>query len=94
MLKVGTTIYVGRTLRTNAAGIAAFRRICEPLGYTVIAVPVTKVLHLKSAVTALPDGTVIGLSAAWSTTRGSGHISGRCRRKPARTWSISATAGC
>ena len=29
-------------------------------GYTVIAVPVTKVLHLKSAVTALPDGTVIG----------------------------------
>ncbi|MGH3369227.1 MAG: N(G),N(G)-dimethylarginine dimethylaminohydrolase, partial [Nocardioidaceae bacterium] len=26
----------------------------------VIGVPVTKVLHLKSAVTALPDGTVIG----------------------------------
>jgi dimethylargininase len=26
----------------------------------VIAVPVTKVLHLKSAVTALPDGTIIG----------------------------------
>ncbi len=60
VLKVGTTIYVGRTLRTNAAGISALRRICEPLGYTVIAVPVTKVLHLKSAVTALPDGTVIG----------------------------------
>ena len=60
VLKVGATIYVGRTLRTDAAGIAAFRRICEPLGYTVIAVPVTKVLHLKSAVTALPDGTVIG----------------------------------
>ena len=35
-------------------------RICEPLGFTVIAVPVTKVLHLKSAVTALPDGTIIG----------------------------------
>ena len=26
----------------------------------MIAVPVSKVLHLKSAVTALPDGTVIG----------------------------------
>ena len=26
----------------------------------VVAVPLTKVLHLKSAVTALPDGTVIG----------------------------------
>src|SRR5262249_41117023 len=32
----------------------------EPEGATVVAVPVTKVLHLKSAVTALPDGTVIG----------------------------------
>jgi len=26
----------------------------------VVPVPVTKVLHLKSAVTALPDGTVVG----------------------------------
>jgi len=60
VLKVGSTIYVGRTLRTDAAGVAAFRRICEPLGHNVIAVAVTKVLHLKSAVTALPDGTVIG----------------------------------
>src|SRR5664279_1386156 len=60
VLKVGSTIYVGRTLRTSAAGIASFRAICQPLGFTVMAVPVTKVLHLKSAVTALPDGTVIG----------------------------------
>ena len=60
VLKVGTTIYVGRTLRTSAAGIADFRRICARLGYTVVAVPVTKVLHLKSAVTALPDGSIIG----------------------------------
>jgi dimethylargininase len=60
VLKVGSTVYVGRTLRTNAAGVAAFRRICEPLGFTVVAVPVTRVLHLKSAVTALPDGTIIG----------------------------------
>ena len=60
VLKVGTTIYVGRTLRTNAAGVATLRQICEPLGFTVIAVPVSKVLHLKSAVTALPDGTIIG----------------------------------
>ena len=31
-----------------------------PLGYTVTAVPMTKALHLKSALTALPDGTIIG----------------------------------
>ena len=60
VLKVGRTIYVGRTLRTDAAGIACFRNICAPLGFTVIAVPTSKVLHLKSAVTALPDGTIIG----------------------------------
>ena len=60
VLKVGDRIYVGRTLRTSAVGIAEFRLIAEPLGVTVIGVPVTKVLHLKSAVTALPDGTIIG----------------------------------
>jgi dimethylargininase len=32
----------------------------EPFGVTVIRVPLTKALHLKSAVTALPDGTIIG----------------------------------
>ncbi len=34
VLKIGNRIYVGRTLRTSAAGIAEFRRICEPLGFT------------------------------------------------------------
>jgi dimethylargininase len=60
VLKVGDTIYVGRGGRTNAAGIAQLRAILSPLGATVIAVPISRVLHLKSAVTALPDGTVIG----------------------------------
>jgi dimethylargininase len=60
VLKVGTTIYVGRGGRTNAEGIRQFRAIASELGYTVVAVPVTRALHLKSAVTALPDGTVIG----------------------------------
>jgi dimethylargininase len=60
VLKVGTTIYVGRGGRTNAEGIRQFRAIATEVGYTVVAVPVTRALHLKSAVTALPDGTVIG----------------------------------
>ena len=60
VLKVGTTIYVGRGGRTNAEGIRQLRAIGTRLGYTVVAVPITKVLHLKSAVTALPDGTIIG----------------------------------
>lgn len=60
VLTVGRTVYVGRGGRTNAEGIRQLRSIVTPLGYTVIAVPITKALHLKSAVTALPDGTVIG----------------------------------
>jgi dimethylargininase len=60
VLKIGDTVYVGRGGRTNAAGIAQLREILTPVGAVVVAVPTTKVLHLKSAVTALPDGTVIG----------------------------------
>jgi dimethylargininase len=60
VLKIGTTIYVGRGGRTNADGIRQLRHILAPLGYNVVAVPVTRALHLKSEVTALPDGTVIG----------------------------------
>ena len=60
VLKVGRTVYVGRSLRTNGEGIRQLRAVLEPRGYTVVAVPITKVLHLKTAVTALPDGTVIG----------------------------------
>jgi dimethylargininase len=63
VLKVGRTAYVGRGARTNDAGIEQLRAIVAPAGWTVVAVPVTKVLHLKSAVTALPDGTIIGRAA-------------------------------
>jgi dimethylargininase len=60
VLKVGRTAYVGRSSRTNEAGIAQLRELLEPRGWDVVAVPVTKVLHLKTGVTALPGGTVIG----------------------------------
>ncbi|MDY0911147.1 dimethylargininase [Microbacterium sp. CFBP9034] len=60
VLKVSRTAYVGRSARTNDAGISQLRAAIEPRGWTVVEVPVTKVLHLKSGVTALPDGTVIG----------------------------------
>lgn len=64
VLKVGDTIYVGRGGRTNADGIRQLRSILEPIGATVVAVPLRKVLHLKSAVTALPDGSIIGYPPA------------------------------
>lgn len=60
VLKVGRTVYVGRSTRTNDEGIGQLAPIAEPLGFRVVPVPVSRALHLKSALTALPDGTVIG----------------------------------
>jgi len=60
VMQVGDTVYVGVGGRTNGAAIAQLREILRVTGRTVVAVPLNGVLHLKSAVTALPDGTVIG----------------------------------
>lgn len=61
VLQVGRTVYAGRGGRTDGAGIRSLREHLEPLGRNVVPVPLRAVLHLKSAVTALPDGTCIGL---------------------------------
>jgi dimethylargininase len=59
VLQAGTTVYVGRGGRTNGEGIRQLRALLTPLGRTVTGVPLGAVLHLKSAVTALPDGTFL-----------------------------------
>jgi dimethylargininase len=64
VLQVGTTVYVGRGGRTNGEGIRQLRRHLAPRGRTVVPVPLRAVLHLKSAVTALPDGTLVGADPA------------------------------
>lgn len=60
VLQVGTTVYVGRGGRTDAEGVRQLRQLLRPTGRSVVAVPVTGALHLKSVVGALPDGTVLG----------------------------------
>lgn len=53
---VGKQIFVGRSRRTNAAGIAQLAEHVAAFGYTVTGVDMTGALHLKTAVTALaPD---------------------------------------
>jgi dimethylargininase len=64
VLRVGRTLFVGRSPRTNAAGIDRLRAVAEPLGYRVVPVAVTGCLHLKSAVTALDDARVV-VNADW-----------------------------
>lgn len=60
VLKVGKTVFVGLTGSTDQAAIDQLSQILSPRGWNVVAVPVTKALHLKSAITALPDHTIIG----------------------------------
>ena len=60
VLKHGGIVCVGQSARSNAHGIRQLAEYLAPLGARVVVVPLTKALHLKSAVTALPDGTVIG----------------------------------
>ena len=60
ILKHDGTVWVGLGGRTNQSGVDQLTAYLEPYGATVVPVTLSKVLHLKSAVTALPDGTVIG----------------------------------
>jgi dimethylargininase len=60
VLKIGDRIYVGQGGRSNAEGAQALRATFGDQGVEVVEVPVRKVLHLKSGVTALPNGTVVG----------------------------------
>jgi dimethylargininase len=59
VLQVGRTVYVGRGGRTDGEGIRQLRAHLAGRGRTVVPVPLARVLHLKSAVTALPDGTFV-----------------------------------
>jgi dimethylargininase len=60
VLKHDGNVWVGVGGRTNQSGVEQLAAFLAPYGAHVIPVPISKVLHLKSAVTALPDGTVVG----------------------------------
>jgi dimethylargininase len=60
VLKGTDVVWVGLSGRTNASGVQQLADLLEPLGAHVVGVPVSRTLHLKTSVTALPDGTIIG----------------------------------
>jgi len=64
VLRMGKRLFVGRSPRTNPAGIEALTRIAGDYGYTVTPVAVTGALHLKTACTAPHDETVL-MNPAW-----------------------------
>ena len=64
VLRIGRTLYVGRSRRTNQQGIDQLRSLVAPFGYVVVPVEFTGCLHLKSAVTAIADGLLLQ-NPAW-----------------------------
>jgi dimethylargininase len=64
VLRIGRTIYVGRSARSNAAAVEQLQAIVGPSalgprGYAVQPVSTRGCLHLKSAVTEVADGVVL-----------------------------------
>jgi dimethylargininase len=68
VLRIGRTVYVGRSGRTNEAGFEALRRLLEPLGYGVRVVAVEGCLHLKTGCTSAGDGIVV-VNPSWVSGR-------------------------
>ena len=59
VLTVGKRVFVGESSRTNRSAIAQMASILTPHGYTVLGVALRGGLHLKSAVTAIADDTLL-----------------------------------
>ena len=59
VLRMGKTLYIGVSTRTNREGVEALRAIVEPLGYQVTPVGIQACLHLKTACTSLDDKTLL-----------------------------------
>jgi dimethylargininase len=74
VIRLGRRLFVGRSGRTNDAGVDALRSLVSPLGYSVQAVPVSGCLHLKSAATAVAPDTLL-LNPAWVAPASFGAVS-------------------
>ena len=56
VLRIGKTLYVGLSTRTDAAGIASLQSICHGIGFDVVQADLRDCLHLKTGATlAGPD---------------------------------------
>jgi dimethylargininase len=59
VLRVGRTLFVGVSSRTNRAGLSQLEAFVDTLGYEVIPIEVSGCLHLKSAVTQVAEGMLL-----------------------------------
>lgn len=59
VLRVGRSLYVGVSSRSDAGGIEQLGTLLRPFGYRVLPVAVQGCLHLKSAVTQVTDDALL-----------------------------------
>jgi dimethylargininase len=68
VLRIGRTLFVGLSTRTDEDGARQLARLTAPFGYTVHCVQTTACLHLKSAATAI-GGSRLLCNPEWIDTR-------------------------
>jgi dimethylargininase len=64
VMRIGRTLYVGLSHRTNGEGIEQLAAELHPFGYSVVPVPVRGALHLKTACCPLGEGVILA-NRAW-----------------------------
>ncbi|HEX6693109.1 MAG TPA: arginine deiminase family protein [Longimicrobiales bacterium] len=64
VLRIGSRLFVGRSLRSNTEGIRQLAALVAPHYFDIITVDLTGCLHLKSAVTQVGDDTLL-INRAW-----------------------------
>lgn len=64
VLRIGKTLYVGLSTRTDAAGIRALADLVAPLGFEVVQAELRDCLHLKTGATFAGDGVLLYNAAA------------------------------
>ena len=64
VMRIGRTLFVGASSRTNADGVSGLRELLAPYAYQVKAVEMTGCLHLKSACTYIGRDSIL-INRAW-----------------------------
>ena len=100
VIRIDRTVYVGRSRRTNGAGIDQLAGFLAPHGYDVRAVEMNGCLHLKTACTYVGNNTVLANrqwvdTAVFGDTRHRRRVSSRTgRRECVTAWRSPGHAGC
>lgn len=73
VLRVGKTLFVGLSSRSNPRAIEQMQNLLRPYGYTVKGINVKDCLHLKSAVTRVAEDTLL-INPNWVDARTFGDL--------------------